>query len=185
MLCSEQSAKPHEIIPNDPNKMKHAHTKPARRAPPKAARAGAIVFSALARMTKYADPTLAENWPTIAGPKISALCRPGRILGVKGKNPDAGRTLEVYPPSGAAAGELQMQLDDLIVRVNRFLGPGAIARISLIQATGSRAGPSARQNIARIPDNPASSSASAPLVKALASFQAAIARKSAPEKGKK
>ncbi|MBL4619059.1 MAG: DUF721 domain-containing protein, partial [Marinicaulis sp.] len=96
-----------------------------------------MVFSALARKTKYADPMLAENWPTIAGAKIGALCRPGRILGTKGKSPGYGRSLEVYPPSGAAAAELQMHLDDLIVRVNRFLGPGAISRITLIQAAGS------------------------------------------------
>jgi len=160
-------------------------TKPPRRAAPKAARAGAMVFSALARKTKYADPMLAENWPTIAGAKIGALCRPGRILGTKGKSPGYGRSLEVYPPSGAAAAELQMHLDDLIVRVNRFLGPGVISRITLIQAAGSGAGLSGRQNTGRMPANPASDEASPPLEKALASFRAAISRKSNPENGKK
>jgi hypothetical protein len=148
-------------------------TKPARRAPPKAARAGAMVFSALARKTKYADPTLAENWPSIAGPIIGSLCRPGRILGSRQGGARSGRTLEVYTPSGAAAAELQMRLDDLMTRVNRFLGPGIIARITVIQAAG------------KAPGAAAIAGASGSLEQALASFRSAIANKSDTENGEK
>ncbi len=183
MLERRQRAKPRRS-PDGPDKMNYTHrTKPPRRAAPKAARAGAMIFSALARKTKYADPMLAENWPTIAGPKIGALCRPGRILGTKGRG--NGRTLEIYPPSGAAAAELQMHLDDLIVRVNRFLGPGTIARITLIQAAGSGAGLSRGHNTSKTPAKTNPGEASAPLETALASFRAAVARKSDPENDKK
>jgi len=138
-------------------------TRPVIRAAPKAARAGAAVFAALARKTKYAEPSLAENWPSIAGAEIAALCRPGRITGAR-----TGRTLEVRAPSGAAAAALTMRLDDLQTRVNRFLGPGAIARISILQTAGAPA--------------PAASSGdeASPLGQALASFRAAVSRKNDP-----
>lgn len=144
-------------------------TKPIRRAPPKLARAGASVFSALAKKTKFADPALADHWPSLAGPEISALCRPGRITG----DPRAGRTLEIHCPSGAAAAQLQMQLDALKARVNRYLGPGAIDRILVVQgAAQPQAGAPSK-------DDPS------PLGRALASFRAAVANKSSPENGGK
>lgn len=138
-------------------------TKPARRAPPRIARASAEVFAALTRKTKYAEPSLAENWPSIAGAEIAALCRPGRITGGR-----TARTLEVRAPSSAAATTLAMRLDDLQTRVNRFLGPGAIARITIQQ--------SATQSPVTQPadDDPS------PLGQALASFRAAVSSKNQP-----
>lgn len=138
-------------------------SKPVRRAPPKAARAGAQVFAALARKTKFAEPTLAENWPSIAGAEIAALCRPGRITGGR-----TGRTLEVRTPSGAAATALAMHLDDLQTRVNRFLGTGSIARISILQTAGVAKPPSKSNDDA------------SPLGQALASFRAAVSQKNEP-----
>lgn len=139
-------------------------TKSARRAPPKIARAGASVFAKLVRKTKYAEPSLAENWPSIAGAEIAELCRPGRITG-----PRTGRTLEVSAPSGAAATALAMRLDDLLARVNRYLGPNAISRISIIQRA------------TRAPEKPAGSQSAdddpSPLGRALASFRAAVEKR--------
>jgi len=138
-------------------------SKPVRRAPPRAARAGAAVFAGLVRKTKFAEPSLAENWPSIAGAEIAALCRPGRITG-RG----AGRTLELRAPSGAAATALAMHLDDLQTRVNRFLGTGTIARISILQTPG----------IAKT--QPKSGDDASPLGQALASFRAAVSQKNEP-----
>jgi len=139
-------------------------TKSARRAPPKIARASADVFAKLVRKTKYAEPSLAENWPSIAGGEIAELCRPGRITG-----PRSGRTLEVSAPSGAAATALAMRLDDLLARVNRYLGPNAISRISIIQRA------------TRAPEKPAGSQSAdddpSPLGRALASFRAAVEKR--------
>lgn len=115
-------------------------------------------MSKLARKTKFADPALSDHWPSIAGKEIAALCRPGRITGAPG-----ARTLEVVAVSGAAAAQLQMQADALKTRVNRYLGPGGVARISLRQAAGAK-------RAAR--DDPAS-----PLGQALSSFRAAVNRR--------
>lgn len=93
------------------------------------------MFARLARATRYAEPGLSENWPSIAGTEIAALCRPGRVLG---NGP--GRTLEVVTPNGAAATAVQMQADTLLEAVNRFLGPGAVGRLSIRQSAASGPG---------------------------------------------
>jgi len=144
-------------------------TRPVRRAAPNIGRATAAVFSALAQKTKYADPALADNWPDIAGPDIAALCRPGRLTG---RPP--GRTLEVHAPSGAAAAQLQMQTDAIKARINRYLGPGAVARITIVQSAQSQPAPAAGAAKSlkgnEGPDN-------TPLGAALSSFRAAINRR--------
>jgi len=135
-------------------------TKPVRRGPPQAGRAGAEIFAALAKKTKFADPALSEHWPTIAGAKIAALCRPGRITGMRG-----ARTLEVHAPSGAAAAQLQLLTDDLKIRVNKYLGPNGLARITI------------RQFAVATPPAPADSAGGpSPLDEALASFRRSIGK---------
>ena len=137
-------------------------TRPARRAPPRAGAAAAKVFAALAKKTKYADPELIGHWPTIVGAEAAHLCRPGRITGTR-----TGRTLEIFTATGAAAAETQMRADDIIVRVNRFLGPGAVARIVIRQSGGKAKEPAA----AAAPEDPS------PLGQALSSFRSAVARR--------
>lgn len=141
-------------------------TKPVRRGPPKASRAAAAVFSRLAQSTRYADPGLVENWPSIAGAEIAALGRPGKL---HGNGP--GRTLEVIVRDGAAAAQLQMRADELIVAVNRFLGPDGVNRIALRQRPG---GEKARSG----GDISAKPVSDGPLGNALSSFRAAIRAKS-------
>lgn len=104
------------------------HTRAVRTAAPKASRAAASVFSKLADKTRYADPGLSDNWPTIAGTEIAQLARPGRVTG---RGP--GRTLEVVVRDGSAAAQMQMQVDALIAAVNQYLGPGSIAHIAIRQ----------------------------------------------------
>ncbi len=135
-------------------------TRPVRRAAPAVGRAASAVFAALARKTKFVEPAFADNWPDIAGPEIAGLCRPGRLTG----GPKGGRTLEVYAPSGAEAAALQMKTGELIARVNRYLGTGAVAHIAIRQR--SRAAPS-----------PPAEDGESPLGKALASFRAAVSRR--------
>jgi len=149
--------------PLPPSPAAAIQTRAARRAAPTAGAAAAKVFAALARKTKYADPELVGHWPTIAGKPLAALCRPGRITGTK-----TGRTLEVIVESGGAAAETQMRADDLLIRVNRFLGPGAVNRL-VIRQHGARAGASARGGPSEGP--------SSPLGKALSSFRSAVARR--------
>ena len=135
-------------------------TRPARKPPPRISGAGLSVFAELARQTKFVDPALAEYWPQIVGPDIAALARPGRITGGPG-----GRSLEVYVRSGAAATQIQMAAADLTVRVNRYLGVGAVSRILIKQTTSA---PSAE------PTKPAEDGR---LGAALANFRAAVNRR--------
>ena len=145
-------------------------TKPVRRGAPKASRAAAAVFSRLAKSTRYADPGLVENWPSIAGAEIAALGRPGKL---HGNGP--GRTLEVIVRDGAAAAEMQMRTDELIVAVNRFLGPDAVNRIAVRQRPGGVPKPvEGRKDGA----DPANTPSDGPLGAALSSFRAAIRAKS-------
>ena len=148
---------------------KPAKTRAARRPPPKLARASATVFAELAKKTRYADPELIGHWPTIAGPDIAALCRPGRILGAR-----EGRTLELIAGNGAAAADLQMRADDLLAKVNRYLGPNAVARIAVRQRNRGKAQPAQTPRNAQ-PD-------ASPLGEALSSFRNAIARRNNGER---
>ncbi len=142
-------------------------TRPVRRAAPNIGRASASVFSRLLKKTSYADPGLCDHWPNIAGSEIAALCRPGRLTG---RGP--GRTLEIHTPSGAAAAQLQMQTEALKARVNRYLGPGAVDRITIIQSAVPAQLPSGQSQ-----PEPQGSPDDTPLGSALSSFRAAINRK--------
>lgn len=138
-------------------------TRAARSGPPSIARASAAIFRDLAKRTKYVDPALAERWPQLAGEKLAGLCRPGRLTG---RGP--GRTLELYVANGAAASAVEMERDGLISRLNSYLGPGAVARISLIQTGRPPAGTQKLE----------AGAADAELGAALASFRAAVSRRS-------
>jgi hypothetical protein len=136
-------------------------TKPPRPAAPRLARMTANIFAELAKKTKFIDPSLAQSWPALAGERIAALSRPGRITG-QGRD----KTLEIHVRDGAAAAEVQMEADALIQRLNAFLGPRAIARLAIRQ--------SARAEPANATAEPSDNS---PLGAALASFRAAVKRR--------
>ena len=147
-------------------------TRPPRRAAPAIGRAGASVFALLAQKTKFMDPMLAGHWPTLAGPRLASLSRPGRITGSR---QNGGKTLELHVPSGAAATEVQMQSDELMKRVNAYLGPGTIARILVLQAGGRQGGGANPGTKANTPHELKTDDS--PLGSALASFRAAINRR--------
>ncbi|GJL93142.1 MAG: hypothetical protein DHS20C04_28010 [Hyphococcus sp.] len=124
------------------------------------------MFSELAKRTKYMDPALAERWSALAGDKIAALARPGRLTG-QGR----GRTLELYVQNGSAAAAVQMERDGLIARLNAYLGPGVVDRIAVIQTGRDPASPKAKA------PNDEGPPESGELGAALASFRAAIRRR--------
>lgn len=146
--------------------MRRLNTRPPRSAAPRIARAGAGVFALLAKQTRFIDPGLAEQWPSLAGERVAALCRPGKITG---RPP--GRTLELHAVSGAAAAELNMLKDGLLARLNAYFGPSFITRIAVRQrpAAASPAEPAGRDD---------------GLGAALSSFRAAVRRRGPAEPGK-
>lgn len=103
-------------------------TRPARQPPPQIGRYSAKIFAELAGRTNYVDPALASRWAELVGPEIAALCRPGRMTGGR-----IGATLEVFAPSGAAASRAQFEAETMRRRLNDYLGPGRIGRITVLQ----------------------------------------------------
>ncbi|WDI32281.1 DUF721 domain-containing protein [Hyphococcus flavus] len=142
-------------------------TRPARPAAPRVARATAEIFAGLAKKTKFIDPSLAQSWPALAGERIAALSRPGRITG-QGRE----KTLEILVRNGAAASEVQMQADTLLTRLNTFLGPRAVARLNVRQA-----GQSSPARLSAPDSHSPKSDDDSPLGAALASFKAAVKRR--------
>ncbi len=106
-------------------------TKPARRGPPAIGRFTTAALAQLAQKTRFVDPNLAAEWPTIVGPDLAALARPGRLTGSR-----VGRTLELFATSGAGATELNQRAGELVERLNARLGPGVVAHIKIVQGGG-------------------------------------------------
>ena len=82
----------------------------------------------------FAQARLLTHWSEIAGPNTAKLCRPVKVGYSK---QGFGATLTVLA-SGANAPMLQMQIPDIIKRVNSVYGYNAISRIAITQtaATG-------------------------------------------------
>ncbi len=107
-------------------------TKRARRAaPPIRGYAGAWM-ARLARATRYVDPKLIELWPSLVGEEMASLCRPGRVSGGRRE-----RTLEVFVTNGAAAAAVRFEESRLILKINEYMGVGAVGRLLIRQSGGA------------------------------------------------
>lgn len=103
-------------------------TRGPRASAPTLSRFSSAILADLAKRTRFVDPEMIANWPTLAGPELSKLCRPGRLTGGR-----EGRTLEVVVPHGAAAASVEFAAETLRRRLNDYFGPDAIARIAVVQ----------------------------------------------------
>jgi hypothetical protein len=77
----------------------------------------------------FAETRLLTNWVDIAGPAIAKLCRPVKVGYTK---QGFGATLTVLT-TGANAPLLQMQLPQIMTKVNAVYGYNAINRIKITQ----------------------------------------------------
>ncbi len=130
-------------------------TRPAREPPPAIGRYSSKIFADLAGRTNYVDPALAARWADLVGPEIAALCRPGRLTGGR-----IGATLEVFARNGATASRAQFEAETIRRRLNDYLGPGRVGRITVLQRAA----------------NPAAEP-SGPLGAALSRFRASVSQK--------
>lgn len=81
----------------------------------------------------FATAELIAGWPEIVGPRYADCSRPERIAWPRGKaNNDKPGTL-VIAVEGPRALLLQHEADQIVERVNGFLGYGAIGRIKIVQ----------------------------------------------------
>ena len=111
-------------------------TRGPRKAAPPLRHYSSSVLRTLARTTRFMDPALADRWTEIVGEEIASLCWPGRL-----SPGSSARSLEVMTRSGAEATRLALFQDDIITRVNRVLGPGTVARLTIRQSAQRNAAP--------------------------------------------
>ena len=104
-------------------------TRPIRRPPPAAGRALSKMIKALdARFGRGAEG-LQARWREVVGEALSRRTEPVRLITPKG---GGGATLEIRV-EGPSATMIQHQSQDIIDRVNLFLGAGALARLRIVQ----------------------------------------------------
>lgn len=86
----------------------------------------------------FAETRLLTHWPDIAGPAIAKLCRPVKVgYGKQG----FGATLTLLT-TGANAPMLQMQVPQIIQKVNSVYGYNAISRVKITQTASTGFGES-------------------------------------------
>jgi hypothetical protein len=103
--------------------------------PKRRGRAGAVGNDALGladaalRRAGFPDASLITHWADIAGPGVARVAEPVRFTESAG-----GGVLTLRCEAGAAV-FLQHETRPLLSRLNRFLGPGRVARIRLVPGT--------------------------------------------------
>jgi hypothetical protein len=104
---------------------------------------GRVLDPATARRG-FATADLIAAWPEIVGARYADCTRPEKIVWPRGKDAtgDAG-TLHLRV-DGPRAILIQHELDQIIERINRFLGYAAIAKVRLVQAPVQSPGPGRR-----------------------------------------
>lgn len=104
-------------------------TRPQSRPPPPAGRSlGKLVRELDGRFGQGAG-ALETRWREIVGEQTAKRCEPVKVI--KGRN-GAPSTLEIRV-SGPAASLIQHQAQDILARVNLFLGAEAVGRLRIVQ----------------------------------------------------
>ncbi|WP_420480139.1 DUF721 domain-containing protein [Brevundimonas sp. FT23028] len=104
-------------------------TRPAPRPAPKAGRALQGLIKELDAKLGRGAGALEPRWREIVGERLARVTRPQKLT--KGRG-GAGGTLELRV-AGPAALLVQHQSEDILQRVNLFLGPGAVDKLRIAQ----------------------------------------------------
>jgi hypothetical protein len=104
-------------------------TRPQRRAPPPAGRALNKTLKELDTRFGQGPGALIVRWREIVGPDIAKRTEPVKL--VKGRN-GAPSSLEIRV-AGPAAALIQHQAQDILARVNLFLGSEAVQKLRIVQ----------------------------------------------------
>lgn len=103
-------------------------TRPARRAPPKAAESASRIVARIAKKGGFADGRLVSHWREIMGDRLAGFAAP---VGLTRKFGDGVLTIRVA--NGAAAAHLQHLAPQILERVNRFYGWNAAQKLKIVQ----------------------------------------------------
>jgi hypothetical protein len=104
-------------------------TKPPRRPPRAAGRALAPYIKALDERFGQGPGALRARWREIVGETLASRTEPAKLI--KGRQGQPG-ALEIRV-QGPAASLIQHQAQDILARVNLFLGDGAVGRLRIVQ----------------------------------------------------
>ena len=104
-------------------------TRPAPRPAPKAGRALQGLIKELDARFGRGASGLEPRWREIVGDRLARVTRPQKLT--KGRG-GAGGTLELRV-AGPAALLVQHQSEDILARVNLFLGPGSVDKLRIAQ----------------------------------------------------
>lgn len=104
-------------------------TRPPLRPPPPAGRSLAPLIRKLDEQFGRGASALEPRWREIVGDRLARVTRPQKLTKGRGA---AGGTLELRVV-GPAALLVQHQSDDIIQRVNLFLGAGAVEKLRIAQ----------------------------------------------------
>jgi hypothetical protein len=81
----------------------------------------------------FATADLMAGWADIVGSRYAECTMPEKIAWPRGASPDAGAGVLVVRVDGPRALFLQHEADQIVERINGFLGHGAIARLKIVQ----------------------------------------------------
>lgn len=104
-------------------------TRPAYRPPPPAGRALAKTLRELESKFGHGPGALAARWREIVGPDIARRTEPVKL--VKGRN-GAPALLEIRV-AGPSAAIVQHQAQEILARVNLYLGAEAVQKLRIVQ----------------------------------------------------
>ena len=104
-------------------------TRPAPRPAPKAGRALQGLIKELDGKFGRGASALEPRWTEIVGERLARVTRPQKLTRGRG---GAGGTLELRV-AGPAALLVQHQSEDILQRVNLFLGPGSVEKLRIAQ----------------------------------------------------
>ena len=104
-------------------------TRPQLRPPPPAGKSLAPLIKKLDAQFGRGAGALEPRWVEIVGERLARVTRPQKLTKGRGT---AGGTLELRV-AGPAALLVQHQSEDILARVNLFLGPGSVDRLRIAQ----------------------------------------------------
>jgi hypothetical protein len=135
----------------------------------------------------FAGVDVIAHWPAIVGPEMAALACP---LALKyERDRQRGATLQVRVASGAAATLLQLKTPQIVLRINRYFGYEAVARLQATvgplpkAAAAQRAAPPPSAEICAEVDRTVAAVSSPALRIALGQLGVALRQRTAREEG--
>ena len=117
--------------------LRDKRTLPVRRPPPPAGRALRGFMKDLDGRFSQGASALIGRWREIVGPEIARRTEPVKL--VKGRN--GGPSALEIRVAGPAAAIIQHQAQDILARVNVFLGPDAVQKLRIVQGPLRRSEP--------------------------------------------